>query len=354
MLLEKIKIINFRNIDSLVYYPGKNVNYIIGDNAQGKTNFLEAIYFMAYGKSFRTNKINNLFNKKKYFYLSSDINNDNVCYSIDIKVNDIEKKIKLNNKRKKIKDISEKLNIILYFPSEINILLKSPSLRRNLLDKSIFLHDIKYLDLHIDYIKCLKNRNICLKENKDDYIWREKLIELSYHIVKKRIFYINRINEILFQNVDLFENEIYKIKYKNIDLDNYKININKEFDKTIKHEQKVGYTLLGQHTDNVTFHINNINIENYGSEGQKKTFLLLYKYSQLINFYNHKKFKPILLIDDISSEIDNKREKLLIEKLLLKCDQSFITSLNTPSFINKKANFFNINNGRLMSNKEIA
>lgn len=354
MVLEKIKIINFRNINSIVYYPGQNINYIIGNNGQGKTNFLEAIYFLSYGKSFRTNKINNLFNKDKFFHLNTDIKNNNVHFSIDIKVNDIEKKIKINNKVKKIKDVSEKLNIILYFPSEINILLKSPSLRRNLLDKSIFLHDVNYLDLHLDYIKCLKNRNFCLKENKDDYIWREKLIDLSYKIVKKRVFYIDKINEILNQNVDFLDNETYKINYKNTDLDNYSKNMKRDFDKYIKQERKVGYTLLGQHTDNVTFQINNINIENFGSEGQKKTFLLLYKYSQLINFFKHKKFKPILLIDDISSEIDKSREKLLINKLLLNCDQSFITSLNTPPFIKKKVNFFYINNGKLMSIKEIS
>lgn len=353
MVLEKIEIKKFRNIDSLICYPEKNINYIIGNNAQGKTNFLEAIYFLSYGKSFKTKNIKNIFNKENNFQISASLKYNNVEYFIDIKVNENEKKIKLNNKIEKIRNVSNKLNIILYFPSEINFLLKSPLLRRNLLDKSIFLHDINYLDLHLDYIKCLKNRNCCLKQNKDDYIWKEKLIELSYEIVKKRIFYITKINDIFLENVDIFKNEIYKIKYKNVDINNYIFNMRRDFDRIKRHEEKVGYTLLGQHTDNVTFYVNEKNIENYGSEGQKKTFLLLYKYSQLQNFYRHKKFKPILLIDDISSEIDKLREKLLIDKLLLNCDQSFITSLNDPPLNNKNANFF-ISNGKLISHKEFS
>lgn len=347
MFLEKIEIKEFRNIKSIVFYPEKNINYIIGNNAQGKTNFLEAIYFLAYGKSFRTNKLENLLNNNNFFQLEAIVKKNKVNYSINLTVKGLEKKVELNNKIKKIKDISDKLNVILYFPSEINFLLKSPSLRRNLLDKSIFLHDINYLDLHLDYIKCLKNRNLCLKENKDDYIWREKLIELSYNIVKKRLFYLDKINEVLMDNENIFKNEVYNIKYKNIDIDNYTNVMRNDFEKIRKSEEKVGYTLIGQHTDTIIFQLNEKNIDNYGSEGQKKSFLLLYKYSQLLNFFKHKKFKPILLIDDISSEIDNTREKKLIEKLLLNCEQSFITSLSKPSFTNKKANFFYINNGKI-------
>ena len=347
MFLEKIEIEKFRNINSAVYYPGQNINFIIGKNAQGKTNFLEAIYFLAYGKSFRTNKINYLFNNENFFNLNTILKKNKVSYIINMKIKEKEKKIKINNKYEKIRDVSDKLKVILYFPGEINFLLKSPALRRNLLDKAIFLHDVNYLDIHLDYIKCLKNRNLCLKENKDDYIWREKLIELSYAIVKKRKKYITEINRLLENNVQNFEKEIYNIKYSSINLENYMNIMRMDFEKIRNTEEKVGYTLLGQHTDAVTFQINDKNIDNYGSEGQKKTFLLLYKYAQLLNFNKHKEFKPILLVDDISSEIDNTREKILIDKLLSNCDQSFITSLNKPSFSFEKANFFHINNGKI-------
>ena len=218
MVLEKIEINNFRNINYICFEPSINNNFIIGNNAQGKTNILESIYFLVFGKSFRTNNIKNLLKDKKKSVLKFSILNSNVRYNIKIQF-EKNKIVEVNGKKSKIKDISDIFKVVLYYPSEINFLLKNPSLRRSLIDKSIYLTDVNYSDLHHDYLKCLKNRNICLKEKKDSYVWKEKLIDLSYEIVKKRIFYIQEINNILLQCNDLIEGETYQIYYKKIDIE---------------------------------------------------------------------------------------------------------------------------------------
>ncbi|MFO7811927.1 MAG: DNA replication and repair protein RecF [Pelovirga sp.] len=351
MVVKKIEIKDFRNISYVNFEPSKNKNFIIGDNAQGKTNLIESIYFLVFGKSFRTNNLTNLLDGKKKSYLKFLLSHNNVQYNIEVQI-DKEKRIEINGKRSRIKDISNLLKVILYYPSEINFLLKNPSLRRNLIDKSIYLTDVDYSDLHLDYLKCLKNRNICLKENKDSYIWKEKLIDLSYQIVKKRINHINEINSILYKYNGLIEGENYKIDYKKIDLTTYKDKLRIDFKKIEKKEEKVGHTLLGQHTDSVTLSINNIDLDITGSEGQKKSFLIFLKFAQAVNLKNKKDFKPLFIIDDINSELDNKRQNVLIENLLNYCDQSFITSLNIPSFYKEKDKIFYVTNGNIFENKE--
>jgi len=351
MVVKKIEIENFRNLDFVCFEPSAFLNFIVGDNAQGKTNIVESIYFLVFGKSYRTNNLKNLLNDKKKSILNFLILKNNVHYNIKIQI-DRERNIEINGKKSKIKDVSNLLKIIIYFPSEINFLLKNPSLRRNLIDKSIYLIDVNYSDFHLNYMKCLKNRNICLKENKDSYVWKEKLIDLSYEIVKKRILYIQELNNILNEYDDYIKGEKYLIKYKKIDINNYKEKLRDDFNKIEKKEKTIGHTLLGQHTDSISFLINNIDLENFGSEGQKKTFLLFYKFAQVINFQNKKNYKPLLIIDDVTSEIDDIRENILIDNLLSNCDQSFITSLKVPSFYKEKDKIFYVNNGKILDSKE--
>lgn len=351
MVFKNIEIKNFRNINDISFKPSDNKNFIIGDNAQGKTNIIESIYFLVFGKSFRTNNLTNLLNEKKKSVLNFSIIKNHVEYKINIKINK-EKNIEINGKKSKLKDISNLLKVVLYYPSEINFLLKSPSLRRNLIDKSIYLTDVNYSDLHLDYLKCLKNRNVCLKKNKDSYIWKEKLIDLSYEIVKKRILYVEKINKILYEFDSLIEGEIYQVSYKKKDISNYKEKLKSDFEKIEKKEEKLGYTLLGQHTDPVSLLLNNMDLDSIGSEGQKKSFLLLFKLAQISNLKNEIDVNPVLIIDDVNSEIDEKRQKILIYNLLSICDQSFITSLKVPSFYKEKDKIFYVNNGYIFENKE--
>ncbi|MBD1400755.1 hypothetical protein ICT70_08745, partial [Pelobacter sp. M08fum] len=148
------------------------------------------------------------------------------------------------------------------------------------------------------------------------------------------------------------EGENYQINYKKTDISNYKNKLRTDFEKIEHKEKKLGYTLLGQHTDSISFLINNLDLDSIGSEGQKKSFLLFFKFAQILNSKIKSDFKPVLLIDDLNSEIDNKRQIILINNLLSHCDQSFITSLKIPFFYKENDKIFYVNNGNIFENKE--
>lgn len=346
MVIEKISIKNFRNLEKIVFFPTENINYIVGDNAQGKTNIIEAIYFLTYLKSFRTNETKNLYNISNKFEIDATIYTNKVKYFLSVSSENKTKKIILNNNRINVKKISDFLNIILYYPSEINLLLKFPSYRRNLIDKSIYIYNPDYVDLHNKYIKCVKNRNICLKNNKDDYVWREKLIDLSFYIIRSRLNFILKINDLL-KSLNIYEKEKYSISYKTYDITNIKNEMSKHFENVEKYDRKNGYTSIGPHVENIDFNLNNKNINIYGSEGQKKTFLLFYKYAQLLDYKSKKKDYPVFLVDDLTSELDKSRETLLLKEILSNCKQSFITSNIKPHSLSDNTGVFHVEEGMI-------
>lgn len=346
MIIESIDIRNFRNLDHIKLEPNEKTNYIIGDNAQGKTNILEALYFLSYLKSYRTNDVKNLYNKKKELSIEAIIISNKVKNKIKITSKDKIKYSYINNIKVKIKNISEIISVIFYYPSEINLLLKFPSYRRNLIDKSIYLHDSNYVDLHNNYIKCLKNRNVCLKKNQDDYIWREKLIDLSFFITSFRKNYINRINNLI-ETIGLYENETYKIHFNDYQLDNYKSDLKLKFKNAEEKDKKNGFTSVGPHTEDIHFNLNDTNINYYGSEGQKKTFILLFKHAQILDYKNIKGDFPVFLVDDLNSELDSNREYQILKKILSNCKQSFITSNLQPTKTYENSNIYHIKNGMI-------
>ena len=346
MIIENIVIKNFRNLEHVKLIPNEKKNYIIGDNAQGKTNILESLYFLSYIKSYRTNDINNLYDKKKELSIDAVVVSNKVRNKININCQSKIKNIYLNNSVVKIKKLSEIINIIFYYPSEINLLLKFPSYRRNLIDKSIYLFNSNYVDIHNSYIKCLKNRNVCLKKNKDDYIWREKLIDLSFMITELRINYINRINKLI-RSFNIYDNEHYEIYYNNYDISNYKNELKNKFKTSEEKDKKNGYTSIGPHTEDIIFNLNGNNISYYGSEGQKKTFILLYKYAQILDYESIKGDYPVFLVDDLTSELDSCRENFILNKILLECEQSFITSNSEPKKLSENTSIFYVNNGMI-------
>ena len=224
--------------------------------------------------------------------------------------------------------------------------MKFPSYRRNLIDKSIYLYNPNYFDLYNNYLKCLRNRNICLKKNKDDYVWKEKLVELSYHIIKFRLNYITRIND-LFKSLNIYDNELYKISYNTYNLSEMKKEMFSHFKNVENVDKKNGYTSIGPHTEDIIFTLNGKNISHHGSEGQKKTFILFYKYSQLLDYKSIKNDYPIFLVDDLTSELDESRENIILKKILFNCNQSFLTSSFVPKNLSENTSVFHVKEGMI-------
>ena len=327
MYIEKIKLENFRNYKYENIELNKRINIIFGDNAQGKTNILEAIYFTSLGKSFRTNK-------------EKEIVKENESQA-KIEINFIKnnRKEKINAKKnfyindipvKKLSELVGKINIVLFSPEDIEILRNEPIKRRKFLNIMISQLRPKYIFLLSEYNKVLEQRNNYLKkikyENKSqEYltIWDEQLEKIGIKIYEYRKEFIEKINNKIKKiHLNTTENkENIEIKYKtNIDKKNYMENLLKNKSVDI---QK-GYTSIGIHRDDFEIYINKKNVAIFGSQGQQRTSIISLKLAEAEVIYDEIEEYPIVLLDDFMSELDKKRINGFIQNI--KNNQVLITT----------------------------
>ena len=323
MYINKIKLQNFRNYNEQEINLNKSINVFYGDNAQGKTNILEAIFLCTFGKSFRTNK------EKELIKLGKD--NANVIIEYEKKDRDGKISISISDKKQilvngiKIKKLSELLgniNIVIFTPDDINILKGGPALRRRFLDMMIGQLKPNYVYILNMYIKTLEQRNNYLRQIKEENkpenlldIWDEKLIEYADIIYKYRKEFIDKIKKKI------------NIIHKKITDEKEEINIqytsnceSKEvYSELLKQRRKLdiikGFTTKGIHRDDFEIYINNKELSIYGSQGQNRTAILSLKLSELQVIYNEIEEEPILLLDDFMSELDINRRKNFLNNI---------------------------------------
>ena len=353
MYIEKIKLKNFRNYKEQEIEFNKNINIIYGDNAQGKTNILEAIFYCAFGKSFRTSKEKELIS----------LDEPNLQVEVLFQKSDRAGKIKigLENKKQieingvKIKKLSElvgNLVVVIFTPDDIQIFKSGPEQRRRFLDMMIgqlrpnYIH---YLNL---YYKVIEQRNNYLKqikeENKDENmleIWDEKLAEYAEVICKYRNEFVEKIKEKI---IKIHENVTDGKEKINIE---YKTECDKkeEYLKLLNQRRKLdiikGFTTKGIHRDDFKVLINDKALEVYGSQGQHRTAILSLKLAELYVIYDEIGEYPILLLDDFMSELDEKRRRSFLEKI--NDTQVIITCTDKMKIKNSKVFFVENGNIRL-------
>ena len=323
MYINKIKLQNFRNYNEQEINLNKSINVFYGDNAQGKTNILEAIFLCTFGKSFRTNK------EKELIKLGKD--NANVIIEYEKKDRDGKISISISDKKQilvngiKIKKLSELLgniNIVIFTPDDINILKGGPALRRRFLDMMIGQLKPNYVYILNMYIKTLEQRNNYLRQIKEENkpenlldIWDEKLIEYADIIYKYRKEFIDKIKKKI------------NIIHKKITDEKEEINIqyisnceSKEvYSELLKQRRKLdiikGFTTKGIHRDDFEIYINNKELSIYGSQGKNRTAILSLKLSELQVIYDEIEEEPILLLDDFMSELDINRRKNFLNNI---------------------------------------
>ena len=331
MYIEKIKLENFRNYKYENIELNKRINIIFGDNAQGKTNILEAIYFTSLGKSFRTNKEKEIV-KENESQAKIEINfiKNNRKEKINAEISD-KKKFYINDiPLKKLSELVGKINIVLFSPEDIEILRNEPIKRRKFLNIMISQLRPKYIFLLSEYNKVLEQRNNYLKkikyENKSqEYltIWDEQLEKIGIKIYEYRKEFIEKINNKIKKiHLNTTENkENIEIKYKtNIDKKNYMENLLKNKSVDI---QK-GYTSIGIHRDDFEIYINKKNVAIFGSQGQQRTSIISLKLAEAEVIYDEIEEYPIVLLDDFMSELDKKRINGFIQNI--KNNQVLITT----------------------------
>ncbi len=325
MKLKKLSLLGFRNYDRLDIEFSPYINVLYGENGIGKTNLVEAIYYTGYGKSFRTLKDKNLIN------INSDIlavkslyeKDDGSPLKIEIKLKN-KKEIKVNNNfLKKTTAIVEKNCISIFSPEDLDIIKKGPQVRRNYINKEISTYSNAYLDHLLNYNKALKHRNSILKDRLDNDTkiamidaFNEQLINHGTNIIKHRIKYLNSINKSANELHSKITNgkENIEIKYiTDIDSNNIEQSFEDILSKNYKKDVMYGSTTSGPHRDDIDFFINNINAKDMASQGQQRTLAISIKLAGIKEIIENKQERPVLILDDIMSELDNTRKKYLLQ-----------------------------------------
>ncbi|MBO5141878.1 MAG: DNA replication/repair protein RecF [Clostridia bacterium] len=356
MFIKEIYLKNFRNYEEQKIELNENVNVFYGNNAQGKTNILEALYFCALGRSFRTHKESELINFKDSF------SNINVNYQKNDRDNSIE--ISLNKKNSKVikfngiklnknSELVGHINLVIFSPDDIMILKQGPAFRRKFLDILISQLKPKYLHELNEYNKILEQRNAMLKSKRIETIdiWNEQLAAQTEKIYNYRKEYIEKIQEKLkIIHPGLTDNkETIEIKYKTRfkDKDTY-IQILEE-NKTL--DLLRGYTSEGAHREDFEISINNKSLSLYGSQGQHRTAVLALKIAELNIIKEEIGENPVLLLDDVTSELDEHRVMSIFEvvkdyQVLITCTD--INSILKYDCLTKNIKLYNINNGHVI------
>lgn len=368
MIIKNIKLKNFRNYENLDFVLNNRLNIIIGNNAQGKTNILESIYFLSLTKSFFA--VNDkVVIKKNCLYARIDgiITSNNGCNNLSILVNSCGKYLKIGNKEiKKSSDYLGYLKVILFSPDNIRLLKEGPSIRRRFLNIEISQLSKRYILILNQFNDLLKQRNEYLKNIRNslvdkDYmlILNQKFAELAYQIYNFRNDFIVEINKRI---KDIYKSIInidnIEIKYiTDIKLNDKETMINEIIDRLDRNYDKeilYGSTLIGPQRDDFCILLNGNDISSYGSQGQMRIAILSVKLSEIDIIFNKFGEYPVILLDDIFSELDvDKRNKLI---KYLNCDKQVIITTTDIENINEElvnnAKLFKIDNGKVIETRE--
>lgn len=335
MKIQNLKLRKFRNYEKLDILFSENVNIIYGQNGSGKTNIVEAIYYLALTKSFRVNN-DRLLIKKGYesSSIEGNIKTDFIT-NYKININEKGKKTEIDgNKQDKISDYVSNINVILFQPDDTKIISDAPSYRRRLLNIEISQLYKDYLLLLNAYEKVLKHRNSYLKElyingnASKEYldILSLKLIEFGLEINKYRSDFIKQINEYIgkiYKNI--FNKGEIKVRYVSDYNNKTKEDLLNKYQALYQKEIILGKTMIGIHHDDLEFLLDGNKIKEWGSVGQIKNTIISFKLSEVIIVEKIKKEYPILILDDLFSELDKQKVKNIL-KMLNNYVQTFITT----------------------------
>lgn len=335
MQILNLKLLNFRNYEKLELEFDPSMNIIIGKNGMGKTNIVEAIYVLAFTKSFRGSKEeviirNNADLTRIEGTVKDKYKND---YKIIIKSNS--KRVKINNTFiDKLSDYLSNINVVLFNSEDLKLIKDTPGTRRKLFNVELSQFSNEYLKLLNMYNKVLKQRNVYLKTlyyNSNaslDYlnILTDQLVELGLRVYNYRAKFIDDISNYISDNyLRIANREGLRLVYKSDFKDKSKDEILKMYLKEQQRDITLGKTNLGIHHDDFEFSLNNFSLKDYGSEGEQKNAVISLKMAELDIFRSQKGVTPILILDDLFSELDEEKINNILS-FIDKDIQTFVTT----------------------------
>ena len=347
MIIKSIELSNFRNYENLEIHFDNGTNILYGDNAQGKTNILEAAFLSGTTKSHKGSKDKEVIRFGcEEAHIRTIVEKNEKEYQIDMHLRTRGSKGVAINKIpiKKASELFGILNIVFFSPEDLNIIKNGPAERRRFLDSELCQLDKLYLSDLTKYNKILNQRNKLLKDinYRPDLIetlsiWDEQLLEAGKRIIKRRQIFIEELNEIIGQIHSNISGGKEKLILK------YEPNIDDIFfaDELLKAKQKdlkLCQTTVGPHRDDMLFEVNGIDIRKYGSQGQQRTSALSLKLAEIEIVKKSIHNTPVLLLDDVLSELDSNRQNYLLNSI--SDIQTIITCTGLEEFVKNR---FHIN-----------
>ena len=343
MIINKLELTDYRNYESLELEFDKGTNILFGDNAQGKTNILEAIFVAATTKSHRGSKDSEIIRFGcSEGHIRTYLEKNGVGTKVDMHLRSAKSKgIAIDGQRiKKATDLMGLCNVVFFSPEDLNIIKNGPGYRRRFIDMELSQLDSFYLYNLNNYNKIVNQRNQLLKDlyfnpqlKETLPIWDDQLISYGNKVIERRRQFVDQLNEIIYDIHRKLSGGIEEIKIiyePDTDEEGYAEKLKKNHERDIK--SKV--TSVGPHRDDFSFETGGIDIRKYGSQGQQRTAALSLKLSEIEIVKNITKDTPILLLDDVLSELDSKRQKFLLDSI--GDIQTIITCTGLEEFVNDR------------------
>lgn len=322
--IKNLTLKDYRSYSDKYFEFDPKLNVLVGKNAQGKTNVIEAIFFAVIGKSFKTSKEKDVISwTKQSAYVKAEFEKKYRETQIELFFNENHKKsIKIDSiPIKKIGELMGTTNAVFFSPDELKLVKESPEERRRFMNIDISQTNKRYFYLIGRYEKVLANRNKLLKTNKDLNvlketidIWDRALSELAEKIALERKKFVEELSPLakLAHSYISGGKEDLEIKYCSSFEENYQEKMMKTLQKNIEKDFKLGYTSVGVHRDDLNIFLNGVEVKSFGSQGQQRTVALSLKLAELEIIKNRVGEYPILLLDDVFSELDKDRRKKLL------------------------------------------
>ncbi len=361
-MIKSIIFKNFRNYSFCEVNAQNKVNMLIGENGQGKTNFLEAIYYMSYMRSFRKSQDNELIpHGENHFYFKGEFENENV-ETIEIGYDRKTKSIKINGvKPQTILKAVGKINVTLFSDTDIELIHSGPSVRRSFLDSTLSVVDENYLHDLYNYKKVLKMRNAAIKNyflKKGDkngiHAWDSGLVKYGSGLIEKRTGFIEEISGICRELYPVFTKGKMEM---NLDYspginftNDIRISFFDEINNSVEQDFKKGSTTKGPHRDDIMVKDKNKLLKKYASKGQARAAALILRLAQMKYIEKHKNKKCILLLDDILLDLDSENKSNFLN-ILGDQRQCFFTATSENDFKNISGSIYFVNAGNISISK---
>ena len=355
MIIKSLELANFRNYEELNISFDKGTNILYGDNAQGKTNILEAIYVSATTKSHKGSKDKEIINfNKEEAHIRTYLKKENVETRVDMHLRKNKSKgIAIDGQKiKKAADLMGLLNVVFFSPEDLSIIKDGPAERRRFADMELCQLDSFYLYNLNHYNKIIGQRNKLLKdmyfqpELKETLnIWDSQLVSFGSKIIERREQFVKQLGDIIFdihKKLSGGKEELVIAYEPDVSIEDFEKQMKYNQDKDIRLKQ----TTTGPHRDDFSFVVNGVDIRKYGSQGQQRTAALSLKLSEIELVKKISKDTPVLLLDDVLSELDSNRQNYLLNSI--GNIQTIITCTGLDEFINNRFEInkiFKVTNG---------